>query len=302
MTKDEFQRTVEALTRSTEVNLRKMPKWFEGTLDTLKALGEQKDGVHHPGHRGTAREQPLQQLLVHMLPKSMAVDKGFALNRLMTESKEQDLLIVDGSVTGSLLPQEHYFPIESCLASVQVKSTLTRTQIRDAIINCISIKRLSGGLEEEPEKKAKEYDKLCYAVFSYGSRSDLDKIADVLNEELDPVKRHLWPNMFYVLGQGLLIPGNDEGVPLDGIAMFREPRFRSVQKIGAEPALPRSEAYAFLWFLSNIIDHCMGQRRERTPPSCKDYWFSALALQTTVNEHIINEQTRNPEASETASM
>ena len=58
--------------------------------------------------------------------------------------EEQDLLLVDRNIGGRLLPGESYFPIEPCLASVQVKSTLTRTQIRDATVNCISIKRLFG--------------------------------------------------------------------------------------------------------------------------------------------------------------
>ena len=198
--------------------------------------------------------------------------------------EEQDLLLVDRNIGGRLLPGESYFPIEPCLASVQVKSTLTRTQIRDATVNCISIKRLFGWPLVHEDQSDREYDKLCYAVFSYGSRSELDRLADVLNDELAQVSRHLWPNMFYVLGKGLLIPGDDRGVPFDSSTMFTGPRFRTVKNVGAEPALPASEAYAFLWFLSNIIDHCMEQRGQRESPNLQRYWFYALSYQTRLNQ------------------
>ena len=282
--KEEFGKAVQELTRGAKVDFRKMPKWFEGTLRILEELGKQKEGVHHPGHRGTAREHPLQDVLAEMLPDSFTVTKGFAINHLMTESKEQDLLVIDRNIGGRLLPGEGYFPIEPCLASVQVKSTLTRTQIRDATVNCISIKRLFGWPLVSEEQSDREYDKLCYVVFSYGSRSELDRLADVLNDELAQVNRHLWPNMFYVLGKGLLIPGDERGVPFDKSTMFTGPRFRSVQNVGAEPALPTSEAYSFLWFLSNIIDHCMEQRGQRESLNLNRYWFYALSFQTRLNQ------------------
>ena len=282
MNRDRFRTAVEELSRGAKINFGKLPKWFEATLDTLDALGKQKAGVHHPGHRGAAREHPLQDVFANMLPSSFLVEKGFAINRFMTESKEQDLLVVDQNIGARLLPEENYFPIEPCLASIQVKSTLTRTQIRDAAINCISIKRLFGWPLVPKEESDREYDKLCYAVFSYGSRSTLDRLATVLNEELAAVSRHLWPNMFYVLGKGLLIPGHEGGVPLDRSTMFTGPTYRHVKEHGA-PGLPVSEAYPFLWFLSNIIDHCMEQRDAREGPSVQRYWFTGIDLQTRIN-------------------
>lgn len=282
MNREEFRTAVAELTDGVKVNFEKLPKWFEATLSTLDALGKQKAGVHHPGHRGTAREHPLQDVLANMLPSSFLIEKGFAINHFMTESKEQDLLVVDRNNGARLLPEENYFPIEPCLASVQVKSTLTRTQIRDAAINCVSVKRLFGWPLVPEEQSNREYDKLCYAVFSYGSPSTLDRLAAVVNDELATVSRHLWPNMFYVLGKGLLIPGHDGGVPLDRSTMFTGPTYRHVGEYGA-PGLPVSEAYPFLWFLSNIIDHCMEQRGKRESPSLQRYWFSGIQIQTRLN-------------------
>ena len=75
--------------------------------------------------------------------------------------------------------------------------------------------------------------------------------------------------MFYVLGKGLLIPGHDGGVPLDRSTMFTGPRYRRVREHGA-PGLPVSEAYPFLWFLSNIIDHCWNSVATGRAPASSD--------------------------------
>lgn len=275
MNKKTFQEAVKELTHGAKADDAKMGKWFAGTLEILEALGKQKEGIHHPGHRGTAREHPLHAVLGEMLPASLALEKGFAIDHMMRESKEQDLLVVDRNIGGRLLPGEPYFPIELCLASVQVKSTLTRVTIRDAAVNCISLKNLVGWPLVPKEQSAEEYEGLCYAVFSYGSPSTLDALADVVNEELASVERHLWPSMFYVLGQGLLIPGDEYGVTLDRSTMFEGSTFCAIKGAGA-PGLPASAAYAFLWFLSNIIDHCTEERNNRASPSLELYWFSIV--------------------------
>ena len=170
MNREEFLRKVSKLDGGMEVNAQRMPKWFEKSLAVLEALGKQKEGVEHPGHRGTSRENPLQELLDRMLPATMSVEKGFAVNHWMAESKEQDLLVVDSNISGRLFPEENYFPIESCLASIQGKSNLTRAEIREVTINCASIKRLFGWPLVEQEKSDDAYDTLCYQPVEQGCR------------------------------------------------------------------------------------------------------------------------------------
>ena len=286
MNKDDFRQEVDRLSAGTRVDVKKVPLWFTGTLAALDALGKQKEMVEHPGHRGSSRETPLMELLEQILPGSISVMKGFAINSLMATSKEQDLLVVDRNIAGKVLPQESYFPIEACLASIQVKSTLTRSTIRDAVLNCITVKKLFGWpLVEEQESDA-GYDKLCFGIFGYACDWELEELAEVITDEMAVVKRHLWPNEIYVLGKGMVIPGDERGVSMDHKTMFTGSDFRSVGHIGAEPALPKSEAYAFLWFIANIIDHCMQQRKERAIPSYMNYWFHTLITQIEVSRQI----------------
>ena len=282
LTKEEFRNAMNSFSGGMEPNVERMPEWFERTLATLAALGKQEQGVDHPGRGGTSRETPLQELLVQMLPKSLSVVKGFALNRLMVSSREQDLLIVDGNTAGGMSPRENCFPIESCLASIQVESELTRSTIREATVNCASVKRLFGWPLVDQGKSDEANDRLCYGVFSYGSDRQLDRLARVVNEEMQGVNRQSWPNAFYVLGKGMLIPGEGTRVPLDKDTMFRGSTFVPVQDVGAL-GMESSEARSFLWFLSNIMDHCIEQRGKRESPSYQAYWSWMLHLHVAID-------------------
>ena len=280
MNREKYRRQVETLSGGFQVDATKMPTWFEGVLGVLEALGEQKAAIRHPGHRGSARESPLEGTLNEMLPSGMVAAKGFALNPLMATSNEQDLLVVDRNVAGEILPgKSSYYPIEACVASVQVKSNLTRATIREAIVNCVSLKNL--GMFEDDSPFSSGNDGVCFGVFSYRSAYGLGKLAEVVNEELEGVERQYWPNLFYVLGKGMLVPADDqERISLGQETMFTGSRFCTVGAMGVEPAIEKSEAYPFLWFLTNIIDHCVEQRKKRQSPVYKQYWLKLFGIHT----------------------
>ncbi len=284
MNRDEFKKEIEKLSGGFKVDATKMEKWFEGTLGMLDALGKQKGAIGHPGHRGSSREELLLDLLGKMLPSGLAAVKGFALTALMAASKEQDILIVDRNVAGSILPGESlYFPIESCLASIQVKSQLTRATIRDAAVNCVSLKHL-GMFDDEAPWNSKNHG-MCFGVFAYGTDYELAKLAEVVNEELESVERDLWPNLFYVLGEGMLIPADDQArISMDNETMFTGPKFCTVADMGLVPTLGKSSAYPFLWFLTNIIDHCIEQRKVRESPLYKQYWLMLFKIHAAIRE------------------
>ena len=286
MNRDEFKKKVKELSSTTKMNVRRLPDWVEESLKVLDALSKQKAGVQHPGHRGSSREDLLKEILDDMLPRPMKVIKGFAVNQHTITSLEQDLMVVDRSIAGPILPGDKmHYPVESCLASVQVKSNLNRETIRDAALNCISIKQTLSMSPDEAERKS-SCNKLCYAVFSYRCEYELERMAEVVNQELEPVERHFWPNLFFLLGKGMLIPADNRRIQLENETMFTGSQFRTVGNMGVEPALKESQAYPFLWFLTNIIDHCIQQRSERQSPSYKGYWLTAFGLQSAVKKHM----------------
>ncbi|MXY66859.1 hypothetical protein F4212_02630 [Candidatus Poribacteria bacterium] len=278
-----------------EIDVSKVPEWFKSTLATLHAQGKQKDGMGHSGKRGSLREDVLASLVAPLLPDSLSLERSaFAVNSVMASSKEQDLLIVDKALFGKVLPPDDYFAIESCLGAVQVKSTLSRSTIRDAIDNCASIKRLFYPIAADEDAKNRHSHQMCYMVFAFSSDLDLDRLKSILNEEAAEIpRRDFWPNAFHVLGKGMLIPGNPDGVPLNRDTMFTGNVYQAVDKIGAEPAIPDTEAYPFLWFLANLVDHCIDQRTKRSPPSYMNYWFHAWSVQMTVLQSLEREDRKD---------
>ncbi len=81
MNRYEFETKVKELRSIQKMDVRRLPNWVEGNLKALDALGEQKASVHHPGHRGSSREDILKKILDDMLPRPMKVIKGFAMNQ-----------------------------------------------------------------------------------------------------------------------------------------------------------------------------------------------------------------------------
>ena len=142
----------------------------------------------------------------------------------------------------------------------------------------------------DPDKSDDAYDTLCYGVFSYGTDYNPELLAEAVNEEMEGVRRHFWPNAFYVLGKGMLIPGEEHGVPLDSGTMFTGSKFRLVSEIEA-PGIARSQAHSFIWFLSNIIDHCLAQRGARKSPHYKGYWFQTIQAQLALNRKLDEKHT-----------
>ena len=284
MNQEKFRTEVNNLSGSLRMDATKIEKWFEGTLRVFDSLGTQKEKLHHPGHRGSAREGPLRELLEEFLPSGLLATKGTVLNSLMAESKEQDIVIVDRNAAGTILPgRSRHFPIEACLASIQVKSQLTRATIRQAAINCVSVKAL--GMRDKTEPWNSKNHGMCFGVFAYRAQYGLAKLAEVVNEEMEIVERDLWPNLFYVVGEGMLIPANDQAaIPFENETMFTGSKYCTVSDMALTSKMEKSSAYAFLWFLTNIIDHCIAQRRVRESPVYKRYWLELLQIHAAVEK------------------
>ena len=289
MNKSKFDATLKSTVSSHRVNVTLLSDWFARTLEALNSLSEQQSAIPHPGYRGQSREELLSELLEPMLPESLHLTKGFAVDRLLGMSKEQDLMVLSRNSAMSLMPRRSCFPIHSCLASIEVKSNLNIGEIRKAILNCVSVKKR---LRDLPTKTMDEdpIGQYCYAIFAYTSRRTLEGVAGTFNEALVDVPHCLRPNLVYILGRGMLIPSESKTIQLALDQMFQRADFRPVPNMGAPPSIPATEAYAFLWFVTNIIDHCLRERERRPAFLFREYWETVLMLQ----ERIVNRKLRTP--------
>jgi hypothetical protein len=67
---------------------------------------------------------------------------GFGINQWTTISKEQDVIIYDRDLSPIVIDEKNckYIPQYVIVSSIEIKSNLTKTELKKSILNCISIK------------------------------------------------------------------------------------------------------------------------------------------------------------------
>jgi hypothetical protein len=137
--------------------------------------------IEHNGLAGTIREMFVSQLIAPLLPDGFRVGKGKIIDRNGGLSPEIDILIYNRSRFSPLLFDEAtgVFPVESVIYAIEVKTTVTATQIRDAVRKAESLGLLFGGRQ------------VRFVLFGFSSdvttsKADLDRIQAFQSERPQP--------------------------------------------------------------------------------------------------------------------
>jgi hypothetical protein len=90
--------------------------------------------VNHAGVKGRIREILVRDLFRPLLPYVLGLATGHIVTSENHQSPEQDVVIFDRRILPPVLFEESLglLPIESVLATVEVKTTLTATELKDA--------------------------------------------------------------------------------------------------------------------------------------------------------------------------
>jgi len=116
-------------------------------IDTISAR------MTHAGEKGRNNEQVLSAFLNENLPRrsSVSTDKVVAAGE--EESRQIDLIVHDRVHTPALVDARAWslVPVESSYAVISVQTTLTKDELRDALSNIASVRKL-------PRKAAIMYD------------------------------------------------------------------------------------------------------------------------------------------------
>lgn len=110
-------------------------------------------GAGTPGLVGAAKEHPARVQLERLMPGGVGVGTGIIVDSGGHVSKQQDIVIYETlcpvfSYNGS--PEATYFPIEGVIAVGEVKSTLAKSELTDAIAKSASVKNLRRVAESSP--------------------------------------------------------------------------------------------------------------------------------------------------------
>lgn len=112
---------------------------------------EKEKKLAHPGEYGIYRENSCKNLLRFILPDSISIDSGFVINPSGAISTQCDIVLFDRTNTPILKSKEHqnFFPAETLIGIGEVKSILSKTQLKDSLIKLSKNKAIRESLDNE---------------------------------------------------------------------------------------------------------------------------------------------------------
>jgi hypothetical protein len=231
--------------------------YFQTMSDVMTAESKLMAGLYrHPGKLGENREALLQRFLSSYLPERFGVGSGFALFGA-TVSTQQDVVVYD-RINNPILFRDTVaplFPPSALAAVVEVKSTLRKTMLTEAVEKACRLKReLRQSFAHHPAPPRSEALACLFAFATRGlsvagvlaeMRRIEDKLGIGVRDRLDAV---------CVLGQGLVLGGS----------LFYSTTSGGEPLLAGSPPLPQERLAAemensLLVFYSRLLDYIVGR-------------------------------------------
>ena len=150
----------------------------DSMITELRAI---RASFSHNGIIGTSVEEIVSKFLNGRLPGSARAVAGQVIDHTGTRSKQMDVVIYDVSRTpmlfASTIGTQNLVPAEGVIAVVEVKTKLTREELRKSATNCTSVKQLDRSAIAAPQvlKEFVLYGKswivppIYYSIFAFES-------------------------------------------------------------------------------------------------------------------------------------
>ena len=147
-------------------------------IKAAKAEYDNSSPLEHPYMKGRVREIVLQNLIEPILPQDFQIGNGKITDKNGGMSKETDLIIYSNKLIPPILYSERLgvFPIDSCVAAIEVKSTLTAAEIDDTIKKAdalVKLKYSSGQFDSSGNPLSHKIGVVTRSLFAF--QSDLSK-------------------------------------------------------------------------------------------------------------------------------
>lgn len=169
-----------------------------------------RKSMPHYGTSGQEAEDILIKFLNDHLPRRFAASSGFVIDAENTLSKQCDVLVYDAENSPIYRAGDRglILPSDSIASVIEVKSKLTKSQLKDSVEKIASVKRLkrtpvSSG--DQPVTFSELIVNSSYGVvFAYDADSSMNAIAENLKEFNQDVPRSRWIDAIIVLGKGTI--------------------------------------------------------------------------------------------------
>ncbi|ODV56329.1 MULTISPECIES: DUF6602 domain-containing protein [Lysinibacillus] len=160
--------------------------------------------INHSGIKGTYREDTLKKFLLNgRIPKRFSIGSGEIIGPNHDVSKQCDLIFYDGDNCPVLMFGDsfHVYPAESVFGIIEIKSSLGKKELTDALANVAAFK----SMVPFDSNATRPFG----IIFAYSlSSNSLDSLEKNLKEYESKNVTDLWPNMVVVLNEGIIYHKN----------------------------------------------------------------------------------------------
>ena len=257
--------------------------------DVTSAVQQSADqsAIQHYGLRGRFRELLMKNVVSPWLPPTARCGTGTIIdaNDRSRRSTQDDIIIYDSSLMPSILlspdADEGVFPLNAVLARIEVKSVLTRSELRKTIEAAAEIQQM-----EFAADTARMWPLPASLIFAYESDlvaqsdpySEWYRMMDV-NRELDMIYSEKCPELpgpisgLCVIGRGCWLWGGEIAGQASWISAKLDAKNR-----------PMEEALLFVGALSNSCFSTQTLRQGRNPVDTAQGGIGNFIISNSFNE------------------
>lgn len=124
-------------------------KWLDKIEGTLESEADQLGLLQHGGLVGSSREFIIRRVLRRLLPRSTVIATGRIIDSEGKSSRQVDVIVFDSRFPSFEVDTGiGMYPIEGVIATIEVKSNITKTTLKESLDNTRSILSLSLKVEE----------------------------------------------------------------------------------------------------------------------------------------------------------
>ncbi|HEY5721067.1 MAG TPA: DUF6602 domain-containing protein [Allosphingosinicella sp.] len=266
-----------------------LERWYAELIKGLRSARQRCRTIKHPRSHGDAIEQEVLALLSSIFPPGILLRRGFAVSRLSTPSREQDVLVLDSHRAISIVnsKSEPYFPLESVFGSFEIKASLTSRDLRSSFINCASLKKLSTFFKEGDEA-IKEADAINYCVLALDSAYSLEDIVAMANKISISNLFHLLPDSIWILGKGLVLKGDESRFLQLRSKQDKRTRYKSFRTLNVQE--DDQIAHSLLWAILSMVQHCEDRRMATLPIDFLSYLSYPFSMKQMTDKAVADHE------------
>ncbi len=246
----------------------KIEQFKDDYINLSRQIFVNKEGtLIHPGEFGMYREKIIRDFLAPFLPARLAISSGFVITAANNISTQCDIIIYDREYTPIIENgEQRFFPIESVVGVIEVKSNLNKSTLKEALRKLSSIKNLKNDIENNPyifkaykedssfNAKNKVRDQMATFLICESIDMDVEKDLDTFfKDTYKDIDKSLFHNMILDINNGCFLYFDGSRPMYHAYYDYTKPSFKNEYIFPHESGYSKEHILLFLNYFYMVI-------------------------------------------------